>query len=72
MNSSFPDSAYVVKTTPILKPFATSKKFTRLAKLVEKQYQSVTVLRVRYHLHCEQRMGLYMFSVAMNLLSASF
>jgi len=42
MNASLPDNTFVIKTTPILKPFATSKKFTRLAKLVEKQYQSVT------------------------------
>src|SRR5580765_7587973 len=42
MNSSLPDHTYVVNTIPVHKPFASSKKFTRLAQLVEKQYQSVS------------------------------
>lgn len=44
MNASLPDNTVVVKTTPILKPFVTSKKFIRLAQLVQKQYQSVAAV----------------------------
>lgn len=41
MDSTLPDNTYVVKKTPIDKPLVTSKKFTRLAQLIEKQYQSL-------------------------------
>ncbi len=41
MNSSLPGKTYVVKAPPIPKSFANSKKFTRLAQLVEKQYRAV-------------------------------
>ena len=44
MNAPLPDNTLVVKTIPILKPFATSKKFTRLVQLVQKQYQSVAAI----------------------------
>jgi cyclopropane-fatty-acyl-phospholipid synthase len=44
MNASLPDKTVVVKTTAILNPFVTSKKFTRLVQLVQKQYQSVAVV----------------------------
>ena len=42
MDSSLTDNTYIVRPIPILKPFANSKKFTRLVQLLEKQYQSVT------------------------------
>ncbi len=44
MNASLPDNTLVVKTTAILNPFVTSKKFTRLVQLVQKQYQSVSAV----------------------------
>ncbi len=72
MISSLPDNTYVVKPKPKIKPFATSKKFTLLTRLVEKQYQSVTGVTGKIPFGCEQRMGRYMFSVELNLLSASF